>query len=69
MNQNRWFIEQIARYDQKQIQADMKQIRRAKEATKADQPAVSQAKVRETISPLLRRVALTLGSLLPIQIH
>ena len=61
VNQNRWFIEQIARYDQKQVQADMKQIRLAKSATKADHLAVGTANVRQSSSPGFRRFALTLS--------
>jgi hypothetical protein len=61
VNQNLWFIEQMSKIERKQIRADVNQIRLAKEAMKADHLAVSRAKVRETTSPLFRRVALTLG--------
>ena len=61
MNQNLWFIEQMSKIERQQISADVNQIRLAKEALKADHLAISQAKVRDSSSPMFRRVALTLG--------
>ena len=63
VNQNPWFIEQTAKYERQQIQADMRQIHLGERAMRADQLAVRHAKVQESksSSPVLRRVALTLG--------
>ena len=60
MNQNPWFIEQMSRIERHQIHADMRQIRLAEKATQAEHLAVRRAPIRESGSPLFRRVALTL---------
>ena len=60
MNQNPWFIEQMAKYERQQIAADMKQIRLAERALRADNGSAAQAPGRPSHARMFRRVALVL---------